>query len=276
MSLTKRGYSKVWQIIRAVVIIASLVLFLFPIYWMLVTAFKTRAQIFALPPTWIFRPTLTNFKQVFVDSPFPRYALNTLIAASLSTVLALSLGLPAAYALSRSKRGDKLLLGVLVVRMIPSVALSVPLFMIFSRLRLVGTYAALPFLYLSFSLPFVIWIMKAFIEEIPPEIEESALLDGCSRINVLFKIVLPVIIPGLIVSAIFCFIWAWNDFILALLFTRAQTKTAMVDLSTYLTDQGIWWGQVSAAAAFIMLPPIIVTLFFRRYLVRGLRFGAVK
>ena len=276
MYLTKGGREKLWQTVRAVVIIVSLILFLFPIYWMFMTAFKTRAQIFTLPPAWIFVPTLANFKQVFVNSPFLRYALNTLIAATLSTTLALSLGLPAAYALSRSRRGGKLLLGVLVVRMIPSVALSVPLFMIFSRLRLLGTHAALPLLYLTFSLPFVIWIMKAFIEEIPPEIEESALLDGCSKINVLIKILLPVAIPGLIVCAIFCFIWAWNDFILALIFTRAQTKTAVVDLSTYLTDQGIWWGQVSAAAAFVMIPPIMVTLFFRKYLVRGLTFGAVK
>lgn len=276
MSLTRRSYKKIREIFRAVVIVIMLCLFLFPIYWMFMCSLKTRAQIFSMPPVWTFIPTFTNFEEVFLNSPFPSYALNSLIASSFATLLALSLGLPAAYGLSRSKRSEKILLGVLVVRMIPPVALSVPLFLIFSRLRLVGTYAALPLLYLTFNLPFVIWLMKAFIEEIPPEIEESALIDGCSKIQVLLKIVLPLAVPGLIVGAIFCFIWAWNDFVLALIFTRTQTKTAVVDLSSYITDQAIWWGQLSAAAVFVMTPPIVITLFFKRYMIRGLTFGAIK
>jgi multiple sugar transport system permease protein len=243
---------------------------------MFMCSLKTRSQIFSIPPVWIFVPTFDNFKEIFFNSPFPRYALNSVIVSTLATLLALFLGLPAAYGLARLQGSEKILLGALIVRMLPPVALCVPLFLIFSRLKLVDTYAALPLLYLTFTLPFVIWLMKAFIEEIPTEIEESALIDGCSRLQVLLKIIIPLSIPGLIVSSIFCFIWAWNDFILALIFTRTHTKTAIVDLSSYVTDQAIWWGLLSAAAVSVMIPPIVITLVFRRYMVKGLTFGAVK
>ena len=160
--------------------------------------------------------------------------------------------------------------------MMPPIVVAIPLFILASKLKLVDTKAILPIMYLLINVPFVVWMMKSFIDEIPISMEESALLDGCSFFQVLWKIVIPMIRSGLIATTVLCYIFAWNEFLLGMIFTRVKSVTLPVGISSFITVEQIFWGPLLASAVFAALPPMILALVFQKYMVRGLTFGAVK
>lgn len=269
--------SRAEMVVRYALLILFFIFFLFPIYWLLSTSLKTQVDIFALPPKWLFTPTLQNYIHVLTKTPYPLQARNSLIAATANVALSMTIGTLAAYSISRFRVGTKnLLYWFLGIRMLPPIVASIPLFLIAASLRLIDTYIILPILYLTLNLPFVIWMMKSFIDEIPRDIEESAFIDGCSHLGALVRVVLPLVAPGLVATAVFCFIMAWNEFLFAMIFTRASAMTLPVGISGFITEEQIFWGYITAAASVAAIPPIVFAVIFQRYLVRGLTFGAVK
>lgn len=270
-------YSKTELVVRYILLVLLLIFFLFPIYWLVVTSLKTQVDIFAMPPKWVFKPTLANYIHILLGTEYLNLAKNSLIAASTNVILSMVIGTFAAYAISRFKVGTKnLLYWFLGIRMLPPIVASIPLFLIAAELRLIDTYVILPLLYLTLNLPFVVWMMKSFIDEIPIEIEESALIDGCSHLGAMVRVVLPLAAPGLVATAVFCFIMAWNEFLFAMIFTRTTAVTLPVGISGFITEEQIFWGYITAAATVAAVPPVVFALVFQRYIVRGLTFGAVK
>ena len=253
-------------------------LFLCPIFWLISTAFKTRTDAFAIPPKWVFLPTLTNFRAVLSSGDFVHQYLNSVIVAGITTAFALLVGVPAAYALTRFQfRGRRVIaLWILSTRLLPLIGTLFPLYVIFNRLHLLDTYQGLIFLYLSFTLVFVIWMMRGYFLQVPVELEEAAFVDGASRLTTLLRVVVPIAAPGMAAVAVFSFIAAWNEFLFALIFTRTVARTAPVALTGFLSFEGINWGPLAAAGLLVLAPVFIFSVFVLKYLVAGLAMGAVK
>ncbi len=263
--------------IRYTILAALLVADLFPVYWVLSMSLKPARQVFSYPPVFLYHPTLENYQTVLFGTDFSRLTFNSAIAALGSTALALGIGSPAAWGISRHQIGGRtFLMALLSIKLIPVITIVIPVFLLFVKVRLVDTYVTLPLAYLVINLPFAIWMMKAFIDDIPSEIEESVILDGGTTLTLLSRIVVPLAMPGLIATSIFCFIFAWNEFVLAVVLTRVTARTAMVGLATFVSEEAIHWGAMSAAGIVVMLPPILLALALQKYLVRGLTAGALK
>jgi len=268
----------VYSVLKALCILVALAFFIYPIFWLFTASIKHEVDIFARPPKFlIFRPTLQNYVTIFQKQGYLLHFSNSLIAASSNTVLSLFVGTLAAYGISRFKvGGNRLLSWYLSLRMLPPIVVSVPLFLIGARVGLIDTRLVLPLLYLLLNVPFVIWMMKSFIDVIPEDIEESAHIDGCSYFAAIWRIVLPMVAPGLVATGVVCFIFAWNEFLLAMIFTRAIAMTLPVDIAGFITVEQVFWGPITSSAAVMALPPVIFALIFNRYMVRGLTFGAMK
>ncbi len=266
------------KIIRYIVVLIAFAFFIYPIFWLFTTSIKFEVDIFSMPPKFfIFTPTLKHFIHVFHETEYPVQALNSLIAAVSNTALSLFIGTMAAYGISRFKvGGNRLLFWFLSLRMLPPIVVSVPIFVVAAKLRLIDTRFILPILYLLLNVPFVVWMMKSFIDEIPEEMEESALIDGCTYFGAIWRIVLPMITPGLVATGVLCFIFAWNEFLLAMIFTRATAMTLPVGIAGFITTEQVFWGPITASASLASIPPVILALIFQRYMVRGLTFGALK
>jgi len=252
--------------------------FLLPILWLVSTAFKTRTDAFAMPPIWFFTPTLANFREVLGRADFIHQYVNSIVVAGVTTLLALLLGVPAAYGLSRFRfpLQRAIAFWILTTRLLPSIGVLFPLYVIFNRLHLLDTYPGLIILYLSFTLVFVIWMMRGYFLQIPRELEEAAMVDGTSRFGALTRIVLPLAAPGMAAVAVFTFIASWNEFFYALIFTRNQVKTAPVALVGFMSFEGINWGPLAAAGLLVLAPVFFFAVFVLKYLVSGLSMGAVK
>lgn len=251
---------------------------LFPIYWIVAASFKTELSLYARPPQWLFSPILENYREVFRNIPFFQYLGNSVVIALGTTVGSLVLGTLAAYGFSRIKfRGSEALrFLVLVTRMVPRMTLVVPYYLMMLTVGLLDTYTGLVVAYISFALPFSIWLLIGFFDDVPIEIEEAAMVDGCTPLGTLLRVVLPVAAPGLAVAAIFAFLVSWNEFLFALILSGPASKTLPVVIAGLSTDVGPLYGEMSAAAVMVMLPNIVMTLFMQRYIVRGLTLGAVK
>lgn len=253
-----------------------------PIYWMITISLKQEVDQFASPPRWfVFTPTLKHYLDAFVTRGFGAYLVNSAIVAICATALALTLGTLAAYALARFRlpyRLDrKLALWILSTRMFPAIVTAVPVFLIMRDFGLLNTQLSLIIVYTGFNLPFALWMMRGFFAELPRELEEAAMVDGDSRLGALWRVVLPLVAPGLAATAVFCLIISWNEFLFALVLT--QTDAAMtlpVGIAGRVTQYGIEWGAMSAAAVVAMIPILIFALSVQKYLVRGLSLGAVK
>lgn len=245
-----------------------------PFLWMVLGSFKTTVDFMAYPPVFAFVPTLDNYRQVLADNSFLRYTLNSTIVAAGATIVGLVLGVPAAYALARFKRTA---IGVvlLLARMAPGIAFLIPLFVMFLKLQLVGSYVSLIASHLIFTLPLTVWMMVGFIEAVPIEIEKAALIDGCSLIGVLLRIVVPLTAQGIAATGILAFIASWNNFLFALVLANENTKTLPVAVLSYIGYNSIQWGALMAAATLVTLPVLVLALFVQRYIVRGLVAGAV-
>lgn len=248
--------------------------FMLPFLWMLLGSFKTTVDFLSYPPVWIFQPTLENYRQVFADNAFVRYLLNSLVVAAGATILGLLLGIPAAYALARWRR-TALGIVLLAARMAPGIAFLIPLFVLFLQLHLVGSYASLIASHLIFTLPLTVWLMVGFIEALPVEIEQSALIDGCSVAGVLLRVVVPLTAQGIAATSILSFIASWNNFLFALVLANEQTKTLPVAVLGYIGYTSIQWGTLMAASCIITMPVLVLALCVQKYIVRGLVAGAV-
>ena len=253
------------------------VVFLFPIYWLFMNSVKTADEIYSYPPVWwpaSFQ--LGNFQVLFKDGDAVS-VWNSLVVAGVSTVLAMVLGTLCAYGIARHRTGGEHLANwILSQRMVPPIAVVFPIFLLYVHLGLVDTYLGLILLYTAFNLPYVIWMMRGYVLDIPLALEESALVDGCSRWEVVWKVVFPMCRPGLFATAIFTFVFAWNDFLFALVLTRTEVATFTVQVTHYFGSQSNFWGKIAAMSVLGTLPVFVVVGFMQRYLVRGISMGAVK
>lgn len=258
-------------------VLAVLVFTLFPVLWMLATSVKSRGEFFTSPPIWT--PSVLNFgnyTQAWGSGTAKGLADSLTIAAS-STALCLALGTPLAYAIARYRfGGENFAFWILSTRMFPPIATILPLFLLYRKLGLIDTYSGLILAYTVFNLPFAVWLLRGFFEEVPKELEEAARVDGASLALTFWRVSLPLVAPGLVVTALFTFIFAWNEFFYALVFTRSQVSTLPVTIASYAGGHEILWGPISAAGVLAVLPVIVLALFLQRYLVRGLTLGGVK
>ncbi len=263
--------------LRYLIAMMLVVIFCFPVYWLFIISFKTPDEIFAFPPVWY--PESIQFKNyavLFKDGD-AWSVWNSLVLASVSTFVAMILGTLAAYSLVRFKTGgENLAVWIISQRMMPPVAIVFPLFLLYVYLGWVDSYFGLIILYTAFSLPYVIWMMRGYIEDIPLELEESALVDGCTRFEVLWKVVLPMARSGLFATAVFTFIFAWNDFLFALVLTRTEVTTYTVQVTHYFGGQSNFWAKIAAMSVLGTIPVFFTVAVMQRYLVRGISMGAVK
>lgn len=263
-----------FKLLAAVVVT---VVFLFPVYWLFMTAFKSPEEIFANPPMWI--PTgihWANFRDL-TEGDDLRSIWNSFVIASVSTIIAMALGTMAAYSVARFRTGgDKLAVWVISVRMVPPIVLAFPLFLMFASLGLVDTYAGLIAIYVTINLPYVIWMMRGFIEDIPRELEQSALMDGCSRWQALVRVVFPMARTGILATAVFAFVYAFNEFAFAVVMTRLDVVTFPVQITHYFQPMSTFWARIGAMSIFGCLPVFFMIIAMNRYLVRGLSGGALK
>lgn len=280
MTSTDRGLvSKILlSSIKYIAVGVIVVFFCFPIFWTIITSIKPLDLIPKMPPVWRFKPTMEHYISIFVDKGLTKSLWNSFSIASMSTLLSLLVGTPAAYAFSRFRlpAKEQLAFYFLTARMAPPISVILPLFLIFSSLGLLDTKFVLVIAYMTFNFSFVIWMMRGFFNEIPSELDESAMVDGCSRFGAFLKVVLPLTAPGLAASAIICFIFSWNEFLFALILTNISAKTLPVAAAGFITDRMVLWGKLCAASVVIYLPVMIFGLLTRRYLVRGLTLGGIK
>jgi len=235
-------------------------------------------SMFDLPPKWLFKPSVQNFRNLFSTFDILLYLRNSVVATLSSTGISLFLGSLAGYGLARGRiaRKENIAFWMISTRMTPLVGVMLPLYLIFRSIRLIGTLQSLVVCYTAFNLPLAIWLMRCFFEEVPKDVEEAAMVDGCNKLQVFVKIALPLVLPGLLATGVLCFIFSWNDYALAVVFTSGKTQTLAVACARLMTEYGIVWGQVMTMGVFLVLPVIALGLAARRYLVEGLTFGALK
>jgi multiple sugar transport system permease protein len=261
----------------------ALVLYLLPVYWIFATAFKPFSEVNALPPKLIFTPTFENFAQLSrretqSAAAFPGQLLGSLVVGAVSTVLAVGLGTLAAYAFSRFriKAKNDALFFILSTRMLPAVVVTVPVFLMFRQLNLLNTHAGLILLYTTVNVAFAVWLMKGFTDDVPPEYEEAALLDRYTRLQAFRKTTLPLIVPGMAATAVFCFLNAWNEYAFAQFLTGPPALTAPPSITAAVGNGAVEWNTIAARAVIFVLPAAIFTFLMRNHLLRGMTFGAIK
>jgi multiple sugar transport system permease protein len=249
---------------------------LFVFLWMLSLSLKPDVENTAYPPIFVPRnPTLDNFREVFENSPFGRYAVNSLVVAVASTALSLGLGVPAGYGIAKAK-ATGLAVFVLVSRMTPGLSYLIPWFILFRYLGLNNTLWALIITHLVIGLPITIWVMMGFFEDLHPELEEAALVDGAGIWAAFRDVALPLSRPGMVVAAILAFIFSWNNFIFAVVLAGQETRTLPVAVFNVLTFEQLAWGALAAAALVVTLPVLILTVFVQRQIVAGMTAGGMK
>ena len=275
MNVSRSGRVKSVLIVIGIVVVV--VFFTFPVYWMVTTALKIRIDTID-PGKWLFAPTLENFRIVLQKRNFYAYLGNSLVTVAASTVVSMALAPPAAYGFARFRFAKKrdLAFAVLSLRMLPAMCVVIPFFLIGRFAGLLDTSILLVIVYLSFNIPFGIWMMRGFIEEIPIEVEEAAWVDGCGRLETFVRIVLPLVKPGLAATAIFIVIQSWNEFALALFLTSFRARTLPTMTTMFFSVTGIVWGEMAAVGVMTTLPVLVFSLLIQKHLVRGLTFGAVK
>lgn len=267
--------------VKYILIIFSVLSVLFPLYWLLTSAFKQSQDYLAYPPV-IFptRFTLDSFKEVFSKDKISIYLLNTMIVAVVTTFVSTLIGSMAAYTIAhgRISKKAKSFFGVwfLIQKMYPAIATAIPVYLVMRNIHLIDTRMALIIMNTSFNVPLVIWLMIGFFEQLPYELEESAMLDGCTYTQRFFKVALPITKPGLIASAILTFIGTWNEFLFAVILSIKTSKTLPVVIAGFITDRGLAWGPMAATAFITLLPVVILVWILQKDFVNGLAAGAVK
>jgi len=250
-----------------------------PILWGLLTSFKNEKEVLAYPPRVLFTPTLDNYREVlFGPTNIVPNLTTSLIVALGTTLLTVAIAVPAAYAFARLRLRGKRALGfyVLATQLVPPIGLIIPYFLILNRIGWMDSYRGLILIYLTFSLPFAIWLLVSYFEDIPREMEEAALLDRASRLQALWHVVLPQARGAIAVAVIFVFLNAWNEFLFAVVLGGARVKTVTVSMYNYINTEQTQWAQLAAAALIAMLPVIVLGLAAQKHIVHGLTAGAVK
>jgi multiple sugar transport system permease protein len=256
----------------------ALLFFLFPILWMVMTSFKQKIDAFTDVPKIVFTPTLDNYKEVLIERNFLTYLGHSLFVGLVATLFALALAVAIAYPLARYpiKGKGKITSWILSLRMMPPIVTLVPLYIIFSNLKLVDKFPSLILMYTFMTVPLAVWMIYGFFKDLPVELEEAALVDGASRLGAFFRVALPLIVPGLIATGMLAFIFCWNEFLFANVLTAARTRTAAVGLTEYSTPVSVFWTQIMAAGTIVVLPVLVIAMFIQKHMVRGLTMGAVK
>lgn len=261
----------------AVLVMVGLVITFFPFLWLVVTSLKQPIDAFSLPPAWIFMPTSDNFAAV-MEAGFLRSYWNNIVVGLMTTVSSLVLGVPAAYSLVRADfRGQRFMgFWILLSRLAPPVAFVIPMYVVFRSLGLTDSYLGLTVAYLTVSLPFVVWLMTGYFKGVPVEIEEAAMIDGCTRLGTLVRVVLPLSTPGLATAAIFSLMMAWSQYFYPLVLGGRNTITAPVMVTSFVTFEGPNWGKLAAAGLLVVAPVLIFTFVAQKGIIRGLLGGALK
>lgn len=271
---SRRWRSYAW---RYAFVFVALLFFLFPIYWIASMAFRLGGEIFHQPP--VFVPSTFTFAQFqqAIQNKSIFVVRNSLIITLSATLLAFLLGVPAAYSLARFNTGGRnFSFWILSQRFLPPITIIIPVFILFRALHWIDTYQGMILLYAMFNLPYVIWMMRSYFRDVPVEIEESALVDGASRWQALWAIIMPLSAGGLIATGIFTFIFIWNEFIFGLVLTRTTATTLPVGMANLFGTQAVLWGQAGVLSVTAMLPIFVLTFLVQRWLVRGMTLGAIK
>ena len=250
---------------------------MFPFIWILIMSFKPTEDMFAWPPKLFFSPTIEHYIGLW-SGDFPKSFWNSLVTSVGSTIAAILLGVPGAYALSRMayKTGSRMSLLILASRMAPPIAFTIPYFLAYRFIGLHDTLSGLILIYLTFNLSLVIWLMRSFFDAIPRTLEEAAWIDGATMWQGFTRIILPISGPGLAATAILCFLYSWNDFFFALILTRTEATTAPVAVVNFLDHEGWQWGKIAAGGTMVMMPVLVFSVAVRKFLISGMSAGAVK
>jgi multiple sugar transport system permease protein len=281
MNYRPRNYKKyIKSTLLLILLIIFLLFFLFPIYWIIISSFKNNVDIFAYPPKFLlFKPVLDNFKTIFQgDLSLPKNIFHSLQTSVLSVLFSSILAIPAGYAFARFRFRRKGLLSFWVLSLIvlPPVIVLLPWLRVFNILKIYDTLLGLVIIYSTFNIPFIIWLSQGFFKEIPREIEEAAEVDGSTKLGLLWRITLPLAMPGLSAVLILSTVFTWNEYLFAFILTGQRAMTGPVTLTNYISLHQIAWGQFSAGGVLIMLPPLIFVTIIQKYIIRGLTFGAIK
>ena len=267
--------------VRVILIGISLILIVFPLYWLITSSFKIEGEYLSNPPVLfpsIF--TLDSYQEIFGKNQLLQHFMNTLIVAGGSTIISVIFGSMAAYAVARGSIGNRARkwfgLWFMVQKMYPAIATAIPVYLVMRSLHLIDTKTALIIMNTSFNLPLVIWLMMGFFEQLPLELEESAMLDGCGFTKRFFLIIFPLTKPGIIASAILAFVGAWNEFLFAVILSLNKSKTLPVVIAGFITDRGLEWGPMAATAVITLVPVLILVWVLQKNFVQGLAMGAVK
>jgi multiple sugar transport system permease protein len=248
----------------------------FVFYWMITLSLKPQVEAAGYPPSFFwFKVTFKGYADVFAKNPFLLYTWNSFVVATGCTLLGLVVGLPAAYSIAHWRQRG-LALVVLVARIIPGISYLIPWYILFINLKMVDTYQALILTHLVVGLPIIIWVMIGFFEDIPPELRDAALIDGCSYYGAFVRVAIPLVKPGIVATSILSFIFSWNNFLFSVILAGRNTRTLPIAVFNMIGYEEINWGPLAAAATMITLPVIILTLIIQRHIVAGLTFGAVK
>ncbi len=263
-----------------VILLGAAFISLFPLFWTLSTSIKTRNDTFILPPKFLgFEPTWKNYAAIFDMRGFGHIYLNTVVITLASTVLCVLVSTLAAYSLARSPRfrGRRPLeVSLILVRAIPAIVIMVPLFTITSKLGVYDNHFALILMYAAVNVPFATWLMTSFVEQVPITLEQSAAVDGASRLQILRHVVLPLILPGMAATTIFVALLAWNEFLIPVMLAGSSAKTLPVFISGFISARNLDWGPMAAASSLAILPIAILTVLAQRWLISGLSSGAIK
>ena len=281
MSKSDLHRPSLWPFARVLLLGSALCLTLIPVYWMIITSLKTQVEVFAAPPTlYPQRPILANYVNLFMHRNLGAYLLNSVIIVTCSVSLAMATGSLAAYALARLQLGkvkERISFWMLAARMIPPVAIVVPIFLMLQHLGLINKYPGLILVYTAMNLPFVVWMMRSFFQEIPIDLEEAAMVDGATRFRSFRDIILPLAAPGLVATAIFSVIVTYNEFFFALILTSTPAAATLpVGTAALIGKTQTLFGEMAAAGVVATIPLIVFALLVQRHLVRGLTLGAVK
>ncbi|MEL6677771.1 MAG: carbohydrate ABC transporter permease [Pseudomonadota bacterium] len=275
--MTGKQKTRIWNAVQTALILLAMFIMLMPIIWIFLAAFKTHVDVYQLK--LFFTPTLENFSVVF-DDPYRlgEKLFNSTIVALATVVIAIPIATLAAYSFSRfSMTGETtMLVIILATQFLPAVVIILPFFIMFRDIGLLDTRVGLILVNLAIVMPFAIWMIKGFIDGIPMDTEEAAMVDGSSRLQVIRNIVLPMAAPGLLTSGIFCFIIAWNEFLFALILTNKDAVTLPIGLALFKGEEGDLWNLLSAAGIIIMAPMFVLALMIRKYFVQGMTMGAVR
>ncbi len=263
---------------KLVLMVIVAVIFIFPVYWLAITSLKELTHVVTYPPRFLPVPvSMSGYTEALFGARGAVVFKNSLIIAVATTLIALLTGSFAAYSFARFNIGGfHLPFWILSTRMMPAVASIIPLFLLINKLGFIDTYPAVIIAHLVITLPFAVWMLRGFFMEIPVELEESAMIDGCSRLGALARIGFPLVAPGLAVTALFCFIFSWNEFMFALILTRREVTTLPVKIAGMHAAHGVLWHTMSAFGIIGIIPVVILSIIAQRYLVRGLTLGAIR